>query len=78
MYTHNLTLIEFSSNNMKYWQKIRVTSWFYEGMEVIALREEPIIKNSMIETVMIKVKLKEIDIWYFSINFPESSLELIK
>ena len=63
---------------MKYWQKIRVTSWFYEGMEGVAKREKSIIKDWMIDWTIIKVKLQEFDIWYFYIDFPESSLELIQ
>lgn len=57
---------------MKYWQKIRVTSWFYEGMEGIVKRK---LKKNFLQKQKYVVKLESICIFQ---DFPESSLELIK
>ena len=64
----------------KYWQKIRVTSWFYEGMEGTILftvnpEESEIAQMNPIWTyhAITIPKLKE-----QTLPIPESSLELIK
>lgn len=66
---------------MKYWTKVKVTSWFYEGIEGTAIREkflwlEPIdwkIKFLTDITVKLEIKWDE-----HEIVFPNSSLEIIK
>lgn len=67
---------------MKYWSKVRVTSWFYEGMEGIAIRENHLwfheVNWEMKEIIDIKVLLsanRQVD--DFEINFRESNLEII-
>jgi len=69
---------------MKYWQKVRVTSWFYEWMEWYAIREKFLWFNAMmwnwklVEDIEITVSLitwkTEDD---FEIVFPKDNLELI-
>lgn len=69
--------------NMKYWQKVKITSWFYEGMEWTLKREF----NTWMQCVTIDnkidfintylVQLNDIELWTL-IDFPESSLEIIK
>lgn len=68
---------------MKYWKKVRVTSWFYEGMEGILKREFNTwmqyltIDNKIDFPNSYSVQLNDIELWTL-IDFPESSLELIK
>ena len=79
---------------MKYWQKIRVTSWFYEGMEGLVIRESismeyPNTVSQSMQTLEVKYPEKkvsykcklriEIEPGVLESDFiPESSLELIK
>ena len=67
---------------MKYGQKVRVTSWFYEWMEGIAIREKFLWLNAMainwklVADLEIIVKL-EIEWDIHEVAFPESNLEII-
>lgn len=65
---------------MKYWDRVRVTSWFYEGMEGTAIREEFLwfneVNGKMKEFIDFTVKL-EIEWDVHEIVFPESNLEII-
>lgn len=68
---------------MKYWQKVRVTSWFYEGMEGALKREY----NTWMQCVTANnqvnfpnsylVQLNDIELGTL-IDFLETDLELIK
>ena len=65
----------------KYWQKVRVLSWFYEGIEGTAIRYvrtlssysywEPIDKNLYYSVMLWNDNDIHIE------DFPESSLEII-
>ena len=67
---------------MKYWQKVRVLSWFYEGMEGTAVRERLLWFRAMtaewkiVEDLEISVKL-EIEWDVHEMLFFESNLEII-
>ena len=59
---------------MKYWDKIKVKSWFYEGLEGIAIREISMVQSydadwKMVEDLEISVKL-EIEWDVHEIVFP--------
>ena len=76
-------LMHFTFHKMKYWDKVRIKSWFYEGMEGIAIRERSLWFRAMtadwkmVEDLEISVKL-EIEWDVHEIVFPKSNLELIK
>lgn len=57
---------------MKYNDKVRVTSWFYEWMEGIVKRK---LKKNFLQKQKYVVKLESICIFQ---DFPESSLEIIQ
>ena len=61
---------------MKYWQKVRVTSWFYEGLEGIVIQE---ITEYWIPNWNYQVKFGITDITPFDSPILKlSDLELIK
>ena len=76
----------------KYWSRVRVTSWFYEGMEGTVIRENismeyPNTVWQSIQTLEVKYPVKKVSYkcllknWlddFESDYIPESSLELIK
>lgn len=66
----------------KYWSKVRVTSWFYEGMEGTLMKKEVELfdlpfSNENWAVVMYTVLYKTL-YWTWLIIIPESSLELIQ
>lgn len=77
---------------MKYWQKVKVTSWFYEGMEGTVIRESIIMESPYLtaqsfQTMEVKYPTKKVSYkcilnkWIELIEsdfIPESSLELTK
>jgi hypothetical protein len=62
---------------MKYNDKVRVKSGFYEGMEGTVIREKFLWLNSWMPLIDFIVKL-QIEWDEHEIVFPESNLELIK
>ncbi len=60
---------------MKYWSRVKVTSWFYEWMEGTVVNE---ITEWGKATWMYQVKFWIIDTVFDIPILPESSLELIK
>lgn len=77
---------------LKYWQKVKITSWFYEGMEGTVIRENismeyPNTVWQAMQTLQVQYPEKKVSykcrIWTWIVDFesdfiPESSLELIK
>lgn len=77
---------------MKYWQKVKITSWFYEGMEWTVIRENismelPYTTAQAYQTLEVKYPEKKLSYkcllnnWLEEIEsdyIPESSLEIIK
>ena len=69
---------------MKYWQKVRVTSWFYEGMEGNLLEKElqtyrnPFTIDDIWIAVRYTVQVHNEIFWDSWVSIPESSLELIQ
>lgn len=61
--------------NLKYWSKVRVTSWFYEGKNWYIVRE---VNNEWFYKVAVWFVVKKRMIDEHKTYIHESSLELIK
>lgn len=67
---------------MKYWDKVKVTSWFYEWIEWTVIRQPETLSSLFCWEPIDKNKYYTIRLWndddIHDITLPESNLELIK